>query len=66
MTRPASPFPPKMTRVERNELNQLLWARRILRQAPPERLQLAQTIEQLGELAGLPERGGDRPTAQKG
>ena len=66
MTRPASPFP-KMTRAERTALNQLLWARKIVRQAPVERLRLAETIEQLGELAGLPERGGDgRATAQKG
>ena len=56
-----SPFP-KLTRKERSALNQLLWAKRILREAPVERLRLAERIEQFSREHGLPERS--HPTAQ--
>ena len=51
-----SPFP-KLTRKQRSALNQLLWAKRILREAPVERLRLAERIEQITREHGLPERG---------
>jgi hypothetical protein len=42
--KPASPVP-RLTRAERTALNQVLWARRVLREAPAERLQLADRVE---------------------
>ena len=54
--KPASPVP-RLTRAERTALNQVLWARRVLREAPAERLQLADRVEAWEQMTGLAARG---------
>jgi hypothetical protein len=61
-----APLFPRLTRQERHRLNQVIWARRILREAPADLLQRADMIEQLRVQADLPERGAHHAAPKRG